>query len=136
MSSRLAAYVFVDALRNLIVGLFAAFAAHTFTSPVYSVLIISILPLPVWGVLYMTVGVVMLSALVAGRTRYIRYTMIASAVLLAIWGTLFAAGGFVGLLPSPLLPIVLYALVAKDLVIVSASTLPEFRFDDDADDEY
>jgi hypothetical protein len=120
VSWRARAFLGILAFRHLGVGVLCLFAPHWFTSSSYDV-IRRLLPLQVWGVLLVLVGLQAIGALSVRGETWARVVLIASASLTAAWAAGFIAAAFSRHLDAPPLPITWAALTGKDLIV---SALP------------
>lgn len=126
MSWRARAYLLVLTLRHFGVGLIALTAQERFTSSSYES-IRGILPLEVWGVLLVGVGLHAALAVAFDDETWARGVMVLSAAITAGWAVGFILAAVHGTLDAPPLPITWVAFTMKDLIVSGMSLTVPFE---------
>ena len=121
MTARARGYLLIAGTRHLLIGTTCVTAADLFISPAY-VQIKAVLPIPVWGLLFIANALVCLAAAAVGRATPARVGLILSAASTAVWGggvvAAISADQAAGRQPSgPTGVVVFFAIAAKDLVV-------------------
>lgn len=118
MTWRARAYLAIMGIRHLAIGLFALFAPRQFQGKTFAV-IEDVLPLQVWGVIFLFIGLHAGAALFLQHEWWARLTICASAMFTAMWAAGFLGAAQNGELFAPIAPIIWGSLTAKDLVVAA-----------------
>lgn len=116
MTPRARWYLIIAATRHTLVGVFAVFAANSFTSPSFGP-IISAAPLPFWGVMFLTVAVALGLGAWLKSARIARLGLMGSATTTLMIGIGLLLAYFTGDLASPTGPIIWLAVAGKDFTV-------------------
>lgn len=110
------AYLAIMAARHICVGAYALLAPDSFHGRNYGP-VRDLLPLQMWGAVFLIVGLHGVIIVFFGRELHARAVLVASATITAAWAAGQIIAGVAGDLPAPSGPIVWSALVLKDLVV-------------------
>lgn len=116
MTWRARGYLGIAAARHLAAGIYIVTVPGDFTADAYQV-IREILPMRVWGLLFLAGGIHMAYAALAGREPHARTGLTMSAVASGSWAAGFFMSYFVGGIVTLLGGIIFTALTLKDLVV-------------------
>lgn len=121
MSTRARGYLSIAGARHLLIGLACIIGSDLFDSPAF-IQIKQVLPITLWGVLFLTNAALCLAAAVVGHGGLARTSLIYSAASTAVW-----AGGFIAAfvaaletnqpLTAPTGVVIYLAVAGKDLVV-------------------
>ena len=118
MTWRARAYLLITAGQNALIGL-SCLMLHdsvAFEGDAFRI-VRSLLPMWVWGVLFLAGGVHLFTAALRGSELLARVGMPLSAVITSLWAMSFALAWHEGGVVSPVGAIIATSLTAKDLVI-------------------
>lgn len=128
---RARAYLAVLSARHLGVGIYALARPETFTGTSFDS-VRAVVPLRLWGVAFVVVGFHAALICAIGREMHARAVITASSALTGAWTAGFVLAAFQGQLDAPSVPIVWWALTAKDLVVAGMQLrLPIVEMPDD-----
>lgn len=116
MTPRARWYLVIAAVRHLLIGGFAIFAASSFQSPSFGP-IISAAPLPMWGVMFTVVAVGLGLGAWFKSARIARFGLMGSAATTFMVGVGLLLAYFTGDLTSPTGPIIWLAVAGKDFTV-------------------
>ena len=117
------AYLALVGLRHALVGGTLFLYPSSYTGASFEV-IRSILPLRVWGVLFLLVGVHALGVVVNRHELWARVVIVFSVAITAAWAASFVYAAFVHQLSAPTGPIIWTVLMAKDMVVATRPLRP------------
>ncbi|WP_193613171.1 hypothetical protein [Nocardioides lijunqiniae] len=116
MTKRARGYLTVTALRHVAVGIVCLALPNDFKGDSYQI-IIEVLPIGLWGLLFLAGGAHLGYAAVKGDERQARIGLSLSAVSTSLWAAGFFMAYFVGGIVTLIGGILWTALTLKDLVV-------------------
>lgn len=116
MTARARWYLAVAALQNLALAAACLLAPETFAGASFTVAK-SVMPLTVWGVAFLVVGVLCVVGLAAARRTWAFLGLAGSGTAALMWLMSYLVAWATGTLSGPVGPIVWAALVARDYIV-------------------